>query len=131
MAYTDLNDDLAVTKWARGHLKEYVRMTGYKPYMSTSENAIIHVNRDLIDGGKDIVIALIGSLRGNGVGSGLLTGAEEKLSNYPFRTRPVWRRNAVVVKKSTLQKTQLELLEANRTSLKIWSSDDMRERIND
>ena len=129
MAYTDLDNDLAVTKWRSKYWQEYVRMSGYARFMKESPNAIITTTMELIDGGKDLIIPLIGSLSGGGVGSGLLTGAEERLANFPFRTRPVWRRNGVVVKKSTLKKSNIELLEANKDSLKIWSSDDLRRRI--
>lgn len=128
MAYTELATDLQKTKWRNQYWDEYVRMSGIKPYMSASPNAIITVSRELIDGGKDLVIPLFGSLKGNGTGAGLLTGSEERLANYPMRVRPVWRRNAVVVKKSTLALSEIDVLNANKDSLKIWSADDMQER---
>lgn len=129
MAYSEVAADLELTKWQSSYWQGYVNMSGYKPYMSASPNAIIMTNRDLIDGGKDIIVGLVGSLKGNGVGSGLLTGAEERLDTYPFRTRPVWRRNATVVKKSMVQKAVIDILKANKDTLKIWSADDMRDRI--
>lgn len=129
MAYTELATDLQKTKWRNQYWDEYVRMSGYKPYMSASPNAIITVSRELIDGGKDLIIPLFGSLKGKGTGAGLLTGAEERLGNYPFRTRPVWRRNAVVVKKSTLSLSEYNVLQANKDALKIWSADDMQDRM--
>lgn len=129
MAFSELATDLQLTKWRNTYWDEYVRMSGYKPYMSASPNAIITTSRELIDGGKDLIIPLFGSLKGKGTGAGLLTGAEERLANYPFRTRPVWRRNAVVVKKSTLALSEINVLNANKDSLKIWSADDMQERI--
>lgn len=129
MAYTEAAPDLELTKWRSDYWTEYVNMSGYKRYMAASPNAIIMTARDLIEGGKDLVIPLVGSLKGQGTGTGLLTGAEERLDNYGFRTRPVWRRNAVVTKKSAVQKSVIDLLKANKDSLKIWSSDDLRERI--
>ncbi|WP_453977327.1 phage capsid family protein [Brevundimonas sp. Marseille-Q4549] len=131
MAYSEVPADLERTKWDSSYWQEYVNMSGYAAYMSASPNALIQTNRDLIDGGKDIVMSLVGSLKGKGIGAGLLTGAEERLGFYPFRTRPVWRRNAVVVKKSMIQKSVVDILKANKDSLKIWSSDDMRDRITD
>lgn len=131
MAYSEVPADLERTKWDSSYWQEYVNMSGYKPYMSASPNAIIQTNRDLIDGGKDIIMSLVGSLKGKGVGAGLLTGAEERLGFYPFRTRPVWRRNAVVVKKSMIQKSVVDILKANKDSLKIWSADDMRDSMTD
>lgn len=129
MAYFELATDLQKTKWQSSFWKEYVRMSGYAPYMSSSPNAIITTSRELIDGGKDLIIPLFGSLKGKGTGAGLLTGAEEKLANYPMRVRPVWRRNAVVVKKSTLALSEYSVLQANKDSLKIWSADDMQDRV--
>lgn len=131
MAYSEVASDLELTKWNSDYWQGYVNMSGYKPYMSASPNAIIQTNRELVDGGKDLIMGLVGSLAGQGVGAGLLTGAEERLSTYPFRTRPVWRRNAVVVKKSMIQKSVIDILKANKDSLKIWSADDMRDRITD
>src|SRR5690606_4476182 len=61
-------------------------------------------------------------------GAGLLTGNEEKLEMFDFRVRPVWRRNGVVTKKSMQQLSVVDILKANKGSLKLWSSDDMRER---
>lgn len=129
MAFTELATDLQKTKWRNQYWDEYVRMTGFKPYMSASPNAIITTSRELTDGGKDLIIPLFGSLKGKGTGAGRLTGAEEKLANYPFRTRPVWRRNAVVVKKSTIQLSEIQVLQANKDSLKMWSADDMQDRL--
>jgi hypothetical protein len=131
MAYSEVTADLELIKWQSDYWTEYVRETGFSPYMGASMNAIIQTRRELIDGGKDLIISLVGSLKGNGVGAGLLTGAEERLDTFAFRVRPVWRRNAVVVKKSMVHKSQIDILRANKGSLKIWSSDDMRERIAD
>ncbi|MBJ7410129.1 MAG: DUF4043 family protein [Phenylobacterium sp.] len=131
MAYSEVVSDLELTKWQSDFWTEYVRETGFSPYMGASINSIIQTRRELVDGGKDLIISLVGSLKGNGVGAGLLTGAEERLDTFAFRVRPVWRRNAVVVKKSMIQKSQIDILRANKSSLKIWSSDDMRERIAD
>lgn len=129
MAYTELDDTLAVTKYRSKYWSEYVRMGGYKPYMGAGANSIITTLMELTDGGKDMILPLLGSLSGQGVGTALLVGSEEKLANFPFRTRPVWRRNAVIIKKSTIQKSNIELLEANKDALTIWSSDDMRRRV--
>lgn len=131
MAYTEVPSDLELIKWRSKYWQEYVRESGFAPYMSASVNAIIQTNRELIDGGKDLIIPLVGSLKGRGVGAGLLTGYEEKLDTFAFRARPVWRRNAVVTKKSMVQKSAIDLLNANNDSLKIWSSDDLKDRIID
>lgn len=131
MAYTDPNTDLEVTKWESDYWIEYVRESGFKPYMGSSVNSIIQTKRELTDGGKDLILPLVGTLKGRGTGASLLTGKEESLFNGAFRLRPYWRRNAVAIKKSAMQKTVIDLLQANKDVLKLWSSDDMRERLVD
>lgn len=131
MAYTEAQTALELTKWRKEYWQEYVRESGFGRYMSESPTAMFVTFRDLIDGGKDLIIPLIGSLRGSGTGAGLLTGSEERLENYSFRVRPVWRRNAVVTKKSMIQLSVIDLLKANKGALKLWSSDDFRERMID
>lgn len=131
MAYTEAQEALELLKWRKEYWKEYVRESGFGRYMSESPTAMFVTFRDLIDGGKDLIIPLVGSLKGRGTGAGLLTGSEEKLDMFDFRVRPVWRRNAVVTKKSMQQKSVVDILKAMKGSLKLWSSDDMRERMID
>lgn len=131
MAYTEAQEALELTKWRDQYWQEYIRDAGFGRFMSTSPTAMFTTFRDLIDGGKDLIIPLVGSLKGKGTGAGLLTGREEKLDTFSFRVRPVWRRNAVVTKKSMIQKSVIDLLKANKGALKIWSSDDFRERMID
>lgn len=127
MADTVVTQDLELIKWQSTFWMEYVRESGFNPYMSASVNAIIQTNRELIDGGKDIIIPLVGALRGKGTGAGKLTGNEEAIDNFAFRSRPVWRRNAVTVKKNQQQKAAIDLFKAQKDVLKIWSSDDLRD----
>lgn len=131
MAYIDPNVDLDVTKWESEYWTEYVRESGFKPYMGKGVNSIIQTKRELTEGGKDLILPLVGALKGRGKGAGLLTGNEDKYDTGAFRTRPYWRRNAVTVKKSAQQKTAIDILQANKDVLKLWSSDDMRERLVD
>lgn len=131
MATSEAEANLELIKWRNQYWSEYVRMSGYNPYMGSSPNSIFYTMRDLIDGGKDLIVPLVGSLRGKGVGAGLLTGAEDKFDTYDFRTRPWWRRNAVTVKKSAQQKSAIDLFKARGDVLKLWSADDMRECITD
>jgi N4-gp56 family major capsid protein len=93
------------------------------------ENSIIKTHRDLIDGGKDLIIPLVGSLKGRGTGAAQLTGNEEAADTFDFRVRPWWRRNAIAVKKSAIQKSVIDLLKANKGALKLWSTDTMKEEL--
>jgi len=132
MAYTQAQEQLELTKFRTAYWTEYVRETQFARYMGAADSApgaMFTTFRDLIDGGKDITVPLVGSLKGKGVGSGLLTGAEDKLDTFGMRVRPVWRRNAVVTKKSMIQLTFLDILRASKGALKTWSTDDMRERM--
>lgn len=131
MAYGEVGSDLELIKWETDYWKEYVRESGFKPYMGSSANAIIKTQRELIDGGKDLIIPLVGSLKGRGTGAGQLTGREEAADTFAFRVRPFWRRNAIAVKKSAQKKSAIDVLKANKDGLKIWSTDTMREEMID
>ena len=134
MAYDNIDavsTDLDLLKWQSEYWMEYVRESGFKPYMGASVNSIIQTKRDLIDGGKDLIIPLVASLKGRGTGAGLLTGNEEAPDYFSFRSRPYWRRNAVVVKKSTVKKSAVDVLNSNKDVLKLWSTDDLRDRMVD
>lgn len=131
MAYTEAVSDLDVVKWESDYWIEYVRESGFKPYMSSDVNSIIQTKRELTDGGKDLIIPLVGALKGRGKGAGILTGNEDRYDTAAFRVRPYWRRNAVRVKKSATQKAAIDLLKANKDVLKLWSTDDMREKLVD
>lgn len=131
MSYGDVGSDLELIKWNSDYWMEYVRESGFKPYMGAGANAIIKTHRELVDGGKDLIIPLVGSLKGRGTGAGQLTGNEEAADTFAFRVRPYWRRNAIAVKKSATQKSVIDLLKANKDGLKIWSTDVMREEMVD
>lgn len=131
MAYSavdNVNTDLDLLKWQSQYWTEYVRESGFGPYMGSGVNSIIQTKRELINGGMDLIVPLVASLKGRGTGAGLLTGNEEAVDYYSFRSRPYWRRNAVVVKKSQQQKSAIDILQANKDVLKLWNTDDLRDR---
>jgi N4-gp56 family major capsid protein len=131
MAHSEVPTDLELIKWRNAYWMEYVRESGFNPYMSSSVNAIIQTGRELIEGGKDLIVPLVTSLKGRGTGAGQLTGNEEKIDYFAFRSRPYWRRNAVTVKKSQQQKSAIDLFKTQKDVLKLWSTDDLRDRIVD
>src|SRR5581483_1022599 len=117
MAYSavdNVSTDLDLLKWQSQYWQEYVRESGFNPYMGASVNSIIQTKRELINGGMDLIVPLVASLKGRGTGAGLLTGNEEAVDYFSFRSRPYWRRNAVVVKKSQQQKAAIDILQANK-----------------
>jgi N4-gp56 family major capsid protein len=128
MAETMLASALEKQKWATDYLAEYVRESGFLPYMGRKSSSIIVTKYELAsENGKTINIPLVTKLSAAGVrGSGVLDGKEEQLGNYSCAVSVDWIRNAVKVPKSTQYKTEIDLLNAGRDMLKLWSSDTLR-----
>lgn len=128
MAETTLSSALEKQVWSTDYLKEYVRESGFLPYMGRKSSSIIVTKYELAEeAGKTINIPLITKLSAAGVrGSGVLAGKEEQLGNYNCAVSVDWVRNAVKVPKSTQFKTEINLLNAGKDMLKLWSSDTLR-----
>lgn len=118
-------------KWLRQYIGEYLRASGYKPYMGESNDNIIIVKRELQEeSGKTINIPLITRLKGAGVtGSQILDGNEEDLGNYNCALSVDWRRHAVRIPKSTSYKTEIDLWGAAKAMLKKWGAEKLRDDI--
>jgi N4-gp56 family major capsid protein len=118
-------------KWLSKYYAEYVRASGFMPYMGRSPNSIINVKYELQEeAGKTINIPLITRLKGNGVtGSTALDGNEEELGNFNCAISVDWRRNGVRVPKSTSFKTEIDLWGAGKEMLKLWESEKLRDDI--
>jgi hypothetical protein len=116
-------------KWERDYLKEFVRESGFNPYMGKGTNNPIVVKRQLIKGGQVINIPLVSALTGSGVGTNTLVGNEEALGNYSYDLKPYWHRHAVQVTKDQQHDIAFDVLKANKDMLKIWDMDDMRDAI--
>lgn len=131
MAETTLLTASEKQVWISNYFKEYVRASGFKPYMGTSPESIINVKYELQnEAGKTINIPLITRLKNSGItGNGILQGNEEQLGNFNAPITIDWRRNAVVVPKSTSFKTEMDLLGAARAMLKVWESEKLRDDI--
>lgn len=117
--------------WRKDYFKEYVRESGFMPYMGKGPTSIIMSLYELQEqAGKTINMPLITRLTGAGVtGSGALDGAEEDLGNYNCAISVDWLRNGVRVPKSTSFKTEIDLLGAARAMLKQWSSEKLRDDV--
>jgi N4-gp56 family major capsid protein len=128
MAETALASALEKQVWATDYLKEYVRESGFLPYMGKKSSSIFISKYELAEeAGKTINIPLVTKLSAAGVrGSGVLTGKEEQLGNYNCAVSVDWVRNGVKVPKSSQFKTEINLLNAGRDMLKLWSSDTLR-----
>lgn len=117
--------------WENEYFAEYVRESGFKPYMGKSNNSVIIVKKELQEeAGKTINIPLITRLRGSGVtGSQTLDGAEEDLGNYNCALSVDWRRNAVRIPKSTSYKSEIDLWGAAKDMLRTWEAEKMRDDV--
>lgn len=128
MAETMLASALEKQKWSNDYFAEYVRESGFLPYMGRKSTSVFVTKYELSsENGKTINIPLITKLSAAGVrGSGVLDGREEQLGNYNCAVSLDWVRNAVKVPKSTQYKTEIDLLNAGRDMLKLWSADTLR-----
>lgn len=132
MAEVVINPGLNRQVWINDYLTSYVRRSGYMPYMSTRDSAIIRVRNQLKTAAGDLInVPLILELKGRGVvGSEVLEGNEEDMETLNDQVRVNWRRNGVTVPKSTSFKTEIDLLNAARERLVRWSAVSLRNDIN-
>ena len=125
MAEVVLNQNLRERVWLRDeYVTPYLRMSGLDRYMGRGTNAIIRtLSEGVTNGGKAVVMPLIGLIRGEGVsGSQVLEGNEEDMDTYADEIRVNWRRNGVKVPKSTSYGTSLDLLNAAKPRLRDWAA---------
>lgn len=115
--------------WVTKFLREYVRESGFMPYMGTAEDNIIRIRNELkTEGGAYINVPLITRLKGRGVrGAEVLKGNEDDLGNFNDQVRIDWIRNAVKVPKSTSYKTDIDLFDAAKPALRTWDAELLRD----
>lgn len=123
----------AVTKqvWESDFTAEYVRQSGFLAYMGTDEGSIIRVRTKLMnEAGNLIHFTAIPKLSSAGVTGGTnLRGAEEQLKNYSYAIRTGLARNGVMVPRSESFKSEIDLLNAGKTSLRNWAAARTRDNI--
>lgn len=130
MAATTLATASQVQKWDANFLAEYVRNSGFKPYMGRGTNSIIMAKYELSSGGKTINIPLVAKLSGAGVtGSSALEGSEESLDNYSQSISIDWLRNGVLITKDQSHYTEMDLRRAARDQLANWAMSGLRDDI--
>ena len=124
MATTTVLSGLELTKWRNEFIREFVRDSGFEPYMGDSPTDIINVMSDLKGDGYTIRIPLLARLQSNGVsGNQRLSGAEEKMDQYFQDITWEFYRNAIEVSKKEREKSAVDLLAVRRPLLKEWSSE--------
>ena len=114
--------------WSTKFAKEYVSESGFLPFMSTADNAIIRVNTDLANKGDLVHIPYIASLKGSGVtGGATLEGNEEALLNYSTAIKVKHVRNAVILAESETFRSEVDYANSARGGLKEWSAERLRD----
>lgn len=131
MAQTTVNTASRLKKYERSYFKEFVRESGFAPYMGTGVNNPFVVKNQLVDGGQVINIPLVSALDGAGTGTGTLVGNEESLANASYDIKPYWHRHAIEVPKDQQHISSFDLRSAARDMLKIWDMDELRDGIID
>lgn len=129
MALTTTATASTLEQWEPAFFAEFVRESGFKPYMSESALSPFVVKNQLIRGGQLINIPLVTALKTAGTGTGGLEGNEEVLGNYSYDVKPYWHRQAIAVNKDEVHKSSFDLLKAMTDMLKVWNMDDMRDSI--
>lgn len=136
MAEIQLASASAKQVWQNQYFAEYVRLSGYRDYMTNTNNGnksgIILTRYDQLqkEAGTTINIPFIGRLKSAGVtGSSALDGQEESLTNFNCPIAIDWRRNGVRVPKSESFKTEIDLWNAAKDMLKTWEAEKVRDDI--
>lgn len=133
MADTRAAAGLTVKQWDDNYFVEYVQDNVFFPYMGTGEAKVVQVNEDLTrKKGDKFAFALVNKLTNAPVlGNATLEGNEEDLSSRSFELTVDLRRNAVKIPKMEQQRSAIDLREAARSALKVWSMEDMRNGVID
>lgn len=102
--------------WAKGYMREN-RLTRYE---GNSTNSIIRLVRDLEVDGKYINVPLVDQMRGNGKGTGTLTGNEESIDNYGAPFWADWLRHATRWQKSANKDAAINFRDIGTPLLNTW-----------
>ena len=133
MADTFALEGLKGIKWRKDFIREFVRDSGFEPYMGASPMDIIHVYNDLkADGNAKIRVPLVKALKSNGVtGNTRLTGNEESLDQYYCEVEWDYHRNAIQVSKKERGLSAVDLMTPRRPLLREWASEMIKYQIID
>ena len=134
MAETTLATASERQVWQTKYFGEYIRNTRFAPYMSNADinkgGIILTKFQSESENLRTINIPFIGRLKAAGVtGAQALDGLEEQLTNFNCPITIDWRRNAVRVPKSTSFRTEVDLWNASKDALNVWSTEKLRDDI--
>jgi len=123
MAVTTIQTNNKLIRFTQDINREWVRESMYRPYMGEGLNAIIRVRNELKNGGEQMNIPLVTKLLGEGVGTGVLVGNEERIDNYGMRLWIDWARHAVVTNKAETQKDSADIFGEAKLLLSDWAKE--------
>lgn len=129
MATTTINTGSVVTKYEPKYFKEFVRESGFNPYMGKSPMSPFVVKKQTVDKGQVINIPLVSAMTGDGKGTGTLVGNEESLANASYDVKPFWHRHAYLVDKEQAHISSFDPKSAARDMLKVRDMDRLRDQI--
>ena len=129
MADTLVDSGLNIEQWADKEFVEYVRINPLKSLMGSDENSVIQVKEELTKKpGDQITFSLITRLTGTGTeDDNTLQGNEEQLGNHPCKVTVHQMRHGVVIGEFEEIKTNIDILNAARTMLRIWNMEQLRD----
>lgn len=117
--------------WDDKFFSEYVRENRFARYMGTDMNKIIQVKRDLtVKQGNKITFAAVRRLSNAGVtGNQILEGNEEDLDSRSLAVTVDYIRHGVLVTDREAQYSAIDLRDAAKPALKVWSMERLRDDI--
>jgi N4-gp56 family major capsid protein len=131
MADTTVPAALQPTIWDKEFYTDYVQLPDFESQMGSAESAVIQVKNQPSKGmGDNITIELVNKLTNNPiVGSAVLEGNEEDMSQRSHNITINKRRNAVRIAEMSEFQTAIDLRNAARGRLMTWAKEDTRDLI--
>ena len=130
MAKTVTSVDLQVERWTQQFYINFVRDSGFSPYIGTGANALIKTQRELLGkGGKSFTVPLVKTLDGRGKGTAQLTGNEARRNDFAHTITPYWVREAVVTDQQEQSVSAYDMYKANEDVLGVFFKDRLRDDI--
>jgi N4-gp56 family major capsid protein len=128
MNITAARSGLVPKAWSEKFFTEYVRKNQFARYMGTGMSSLIQVREDLTrKPGDTVVFATVRRLVGAGVtGNQILEGNEELLNLRSLELPVGVIRHAVAASDWDEQKSIIDILDAARDALQVWSLEKMR-----
>jgi N4-gp56 family major capsid protein len=129
MNVTAARANLTPTIWDRRFFTEYVRKNRFAKYMGEEMGSLIQVREQLgRENGDSIVFPAVRRLVGAGVtGNQVLEGSEELLNARSMKLTVSAIRHAVAVSDWDVQKSAIDLRDAAKDALQVWSLEKMRD----